>query len=375
MKAPRKLVIIFVIPVILAMVTILALRARRGKPPGPPAAQNVQIFARVPQKPAALNKRIAAISNLLATMDGGVRPQAAPGPDGGAGRSESAAPTLRGVVFDYFGNAPGGCTVFIRPVRAGELAQHSTFSSSHRTGGDGVVAVEGLAPGTYDLLARCERGLGRLRNVGMAAEGVSDFGSIRLDGGGALRGTLVESGTKKSIPGASVTIYSPYPNREMPDAATLFSAASDQDGRFEFENVPEGRWQLKIEAAGYLGKDLAGLNTAGRGAVDLQQIYLVKGSLEALHEGSKFGGIGVAISRRKDELKVMSVIDGTPARNAGLEGGDTILEVNGLPASELSIDEAIATIRGDERTSVRLKVKRGERIFETEIVRDMIRPE
>jgi hypothetical protein len=262
----------------------------------------------------------------------------------------------------------------MRTAQAGALDQHSAFSAAIRGGAGGTVTTEGVGPGAYDLLARCEHGLGRLRNFGVGSEGESDFGTLRLDGGGTLRGTLHESGTKKAVAGAAVTVYSPYPNKEMPDASTLFSAPSDMDGRFEFENVPEGKWDLKIAAEGYLVKDMVALSVPGRGVADLGQVFLVKGNLEAIHESSQFGGIGVTIGRNKGDLKVMGVIERTPAHNAGLQGGDTIMEVNGLPAADLSLDEAIASIRGDERTAVRLKIRRGDRTFETEIVRDTIRP-
>lgn len=367
--------LVFIVPVALAIITMWSLYGRRDAANRRAGEKQVQIFARAPQKPLALNKRIAAISSLLASLDGGIAPQLPSPADPGAPPAPRTGGTLRGLVVDHFGGTPGACTVFMRPSQAGMLEQHSAFSGSVRGGADGVVTAEGISPGAYDLLARCERGMGRLRNVSVAAEGISDFGSLRLDGGSTLRGTVVESGAKKAVAGAAITVYSPYPNKETPEASTLFSGSSDRDGRFEFENVPEGKWHLKIDADGFLGKDLVGLSTPGRGVVDLGQVFLVRGSLETLHESSQFGGIGVTIGRNKGDLKVMAVIDGTPAKNAGLVGGDTILEVNGLPAADLSLDEAIGSIRGDERTSVRLKIRRGGRTFETEIVRDTIKPE
>lgn len=374
MKAPRKTLLIFIVPAILAAVTVWFLAGQQKKAQmhtGTQPAPRVQIFAHAPLAPRGeLTLKAFALGALLSSLDGGL-PSTPPSPAADAGE---AGATLRGVVIDSFGNAPGACALFFRPAQAGDLGPHSEFSARAATGADGIAAAQGIGPGRWDIFARCEKGIGKVRGVNVAAEGISDFGTIKLEPGGTMRGTVLETGAKKPIPTAVVTVYSPWPNKSMPDASTIFSVTVDQDGRFEIEPVPEGKWNLRVLAEGYLAKDLQGLNTSGRGSVDLQQIFLVKGTVEAIHDNAQFGGIGVSIGRRKDDIAVLSVFDGTPAQNAGLRRGDLIVSVNGLPSSELSVEEIIALIRGDERTAVMLKVRREERLFDINIVRDTITP-
>ena len=303
MKVSRKWLAIFAVPLILAAVSVWFL-AERKKQVGPRSIldQRVQIFARAPQMPHIdLSRRMAVLSTLLIPLDGGL---AAPAPQAQVQATDSGvtAAMLKGLVVDPSGNAPGACTLYLRPAKPGELAPHVDFTTAVTGGPDGVVAAQGVAPGAWDILAKCEKGLGRLRNVNVAAEGTSDFGTLRLDAGGVLRGTVMEAGTKKPIPSATVTLQSPWPNRSMPDAATVFSSFVDPDGRFEFEAVPEGKWNLRVQAQGYLAKDLQSLATAGRGSIDLQQIYLVRGNIETIRDNSQFGGIGISIGRRRDEV-------------------------------------------------------------------------
>lgn len=374
MKVSRKALIIYTVPIILAAIAVWHLAERRkGEPVKPITDKPVQIFARTPQPRAELGRQVAALSSILKGLDGGA-PSSGPADPQKIAEVLKPSATLKGVIADYYGNTPGACTVYLRPAQPGELAPHSVFSATASSGTDGLVTAQGIGAGAWDLLARCEKGLGRLRSVRVAAEGVTDFGVLKLDSGGAVRGTILETGTKKPVAGAAVSIDSPYPNPSMPEAARVFATPADQDGRFEFEGVPAGKWNMKIEAGGYLMKDLQGLNVSGRGVVDLQSIFLVRGNVEAIRDNAQFGGIGVSIGRRKDELKVMSIIDGTPAQNAGLQAGDSIISVNGQPSGDLTIDEAIALIRGDERTAVMLKVRRGDRTFDINIVRDTIKP-
>ncbi len=79
-----------------------------------------------------------------------------------------------------------------------------------------------------------------------------------------------------------------------------------------------------------------------------------------------FGGIGVEIGMRNDLLTVIAPLKGTPADTAGLKAGDLIVEVNGKSTSNMTIDDAIDTIRGEVGTVVTLTIAReGEREFLT----------
>lgn len=91
-------------------------------------------------------------------------------------------------------------------------------------------------------------------------------------------------------------------------------------------------------------------------------------------EGKGFGGIGIEIGMRKEQLTVIAPLKGTPADKAGLRAGDYILEVNSTSTEGLGIDQAVSLIRGPEGTQVKLTIFREgwDKTREFEITRDTI---
>jgi carboxyl-terminal processing protease len=71
-----------------------------------------------------------------------------------------------------------------------------------------------------------------------------------------------------------------------------------------------------------------------------------------------FGGIGLEVTDKGGLLEVVSPIDGTPAAAAGLKPGDLITAVDGKSVDGLSLDAAVASMRGPPGTTLHLTVKR-----------------
>jgi carboxyl-terminal processing protease len=72
----------------------------------------------------------------------------------------------------------------------------------------------------------------------------------------------------------------------------------------------------------------------------------------------KFGGIGLEVTDNGGLLELISPIDGTPAAAAGLRPGDLITAVDGKTVEGLSLNDAVAQMRGAPNTKVSLIVKR-----------------
>lgn len=73
-----------------------------------------------------------------------------------------------------------------------------------------------------------------------------------------------------------------------------------------------------------------------------------------------FGGLGVEVTGEFGVLKVISPIDDTPAAKAGIKPGDYIVAINGKLVNEMTLNEAVDTMRGQKGTSVTLTVIRKE---------------
>ncbi|HXH26821.1 MAG TPA: S41 family peptidase [Candidatus Acidoferrum sp.] len=85
-----------------------------------------------------------------------------------------------------------------------------------------------------------------------------------------------------------------------------------------------------------------------------------------------FSGIGIVIDKKDNQLVVVSTLDGSPAATAGLLASDKIIKVNDQDTSTWSIDQAVAAIRGDAGTSVKITVLRGQDFKDFSITRAQI---
>lgn len=86
--------------------------------------------------------------------------------------------------------------------------------------------------------------------------------------------------------------------------------------------------------------------------------------------------VGIGIYMSVDEagnVIVLEPIKGTPAESAGLKEGDIIVEVNGENMIGLDTAEVANKIKGEEGTTVKVKVYRNEEYIEKEIMRKSIK--
>lgn len=75
----------------------------------------------------------------------------------------------------------------------------------------------------------------------------------------------------------------------------------------------------------------------------------------------RYKGIGVLVQASKEGfIKVVQVFDGSPAAEAGLKEGDYIIKVEGKEYSADQMEEAVAIMKGEEDTNVKITVRRME---------------
>ncbi len=72
---------------------------------------------------------------------------------------------------------------------------------------------------------------------------------------------------------------------------------------------------------------------------------------------NEFSGIGIEISRQKGLLTVASLVPDTPAYNSGLDAGDVIEKVDGVPTKDMPLSCAVKSITGPAGTKVTLTIR------------------
>ncbi len=73
-------------------------------------------------------------------------------------------------------------------------------------------------------------------------------------------------------------------------------------------------------------------------------------------EGEEFSGIGAEIGIRETLLTIIAPLPDSPAENAGIRAGDTVLSVDDEDMYGVSVEEAVKKIRGKKGTEVVLTV-------------------
>jgi carboxyl-terminal processing protease len=122
------------------------------------------------------------------------------------------------------------------------------------------------------------------------------------------------------------------------------------------------------------------LENAIRGMVsglDPHSNYLDAEEYSDLQVGTKgeFGGLGIEVGMEDGFVKVISPIDDTPAARAGVRSGDLIVRLDDTPVKGMSLNEAVAMMRGKPGTPLELTIIRKgvEKPLKIIVVRDIIR--
>ena len=113
-------------------------------------------------------------------------------------------------------------------------------------------------------------------------------------------------------------------------------------------------------------------------SLDPHSSYLTPDEYKTVKEEveGKFGGVGIEVDYRFGRLVVISPLPGTPAEKAGVESGDEILAIDGVPVFILSLQDIMRKMRGEPKTTIKLKIRRGEEtVYDVELTREIIKIE
>src|SRR5690242_10109844 len=87
-----------------------------------------------------------------------------------------------------------------------------------------------------------------------------------------------------------------------------------------------------------------------------------------------YGGLGLTVSMEDGVVKVIAPTEDTPAWRAGIKSGDYITHINGEFLNDVTLDEAVAKMKGDPGTSVKLTIIRPgrDKPFDVTMTRERI---
>ena len=86
----------------------------------------------------------------------------------------------------------------------------------------------------------------------------------------------------------------------------------------------------------------------------------------------EYGGIGATSSYVNNKLIIIETYEDSPADKADIKAGDEIIMVDDILVSDYKNDAVSALLQGLPKTKVKLKLKRQNRIFEVELIRQKI---
>jgi len=115
---------------------------------------------------------------------------------------------------------------------------------------------------------------------------------------------------------------------------------------------------------------------------DPYTVYLDTSDMRSLNDTTEgaFYGVGLSISKRNESsadnpayVDVISPIEGTPGYKAGIQAGDKLIEINGEPTPEMSMETVLSKLRGPKGEGVEVTVLRGKSVtFKRTLIRDLI---
>lgn len=112
-----------------------------------------------------------------------------------------------------------------------------------------------------------------------------------------------------------------------------------------------------------------------QGAGDPYTRYMTKDEYEKMQSAysGEFYGIGVNMNVSDEGyIEIISVVDGSPAQNAGIQSGDYIIAVDDVRYTGAQLSEAAGMMRGEKGTPVKLTIVRDGNIMNFNLIRKPI---
>ncbi len=114
----------------------------------------------------------------------------------------------------------------------------------------------------------------------------------------------------------------------------------------------------EVDPENFLRAGIQGMLTS----LDPYTIFIDEKKIEDIDliTNGKYGGVGISIGLRGNDVTVVEIMDGYAAQRQGIQIGDIIIEASGESISPDNIDDISSLVKGEPGTTVELKVVRNE---------------
>lgn len=146
---------------------------------------------------------------------------------------------------------------------------------------------------------------------------------------GTLKGTLRDSSTRQPLPYVGVSLYR--------GDKLITGALTDNQGVFVLQDVPIGRYKLRIQPLGYAPTEKIVETTALRPDLNLGTLYLTESSVE-------LPTVEIQAERSPIQYQPEKIVY-APEKDATVQGGDAIDVLRKMPAVNVDLDGNIQ-VRG-----------------------------
>ena len=182
---------------------------------------------------------------------------------------------------------------------------------------------------------------------------------------------LAQDNAPSSAPGSEPSIEAPAGDEPAADPAAPDETAAEPD-----KKTPRSDAEIYKDLT-FFGEVFDRIRSEYVDAPDEQELVraAINGMLTSLdpHSGyldpkmfedvqqdtsGAFGGLGIEVTMEDGTIKVVSPIDDTPAQRAGILANDYIVEIDGKSVQGVSLDEAVARMKGKVGTKIRITVVR-----------------
>ena len=109
-------------------------------------------------------------------------------------------------------------------------------------------------------------------------------------------------------------------------------------------------------------------------SLDSNTIYLNQKQFMQLYglAQGRYGGIGIILSQQNSEFIILSTVENSPAKQAGIISGDILFKINGTELTPNNSKDQLDIIRGEPGSKIKITIKRKKKLIDLKLTRQVI---